>query len=399
MSSWDLPARGVVFWPVGNGDSTTIAVDKDTVIQIDINHVKDAEDPDDKRVPVIDRLTEALPVTAGGKPRLAVLGITHHDTDHCCGFGRLIDEVQVDELWLTLRSFVDAKNVKAGDGDELTEAGRAVYEEARRRRDCEIAAVSRGGRAAAGDRLRIIGYHSVLDDPDWKGFPDSLLTIPGKLIPDVNTVDMSDKIELFVHTPFRSDTDEGSRNSTSLGLQVTLINGTCRQRFLLLGDLEYEQVEAFAERSAKINADRLDWDFLLAPHHGSRSAIRRQDDGKWVDADAYECLKSHRADEAKVIVSSRAFSDITGGDTNPPHQDAKDAYERMVGKSNVWWTADVATGTDSEPITVVVEEGQCGERRENAEVWKQKLSSLQVPSGAVIRPGDRRTGTGDREFA
>jgi beta-lactamase superfamily II metal-dependent hydrolase len=161
MSSWDLPACGVVFWPAGNGDSTTIPVDKQTVIQIDINHVKDAEDREDKRVPVIDRLKEVLPATTGGKPRLAVLGITHHDTDHCCGFGRLIDEVQVDELWLTLRSFVDAKNAKVGDGDELTDAGRAVYDEACRRRDCEIAAASRGGRAGAGDRLRTIGYHEV----------------------------------------------------------------------------------------------------------------------------------------------------------------------------------------------------------------------------------------------
>ena len=63
-----------------------------------------------------------------------------------------------------------------------------------------------------------------------------------------------------------------------------------------------------------------------------------------------------------VIISSRSFEDITGDDTNPPHKDARDAYERMVGKSNVWWTADVATGTDSEPITVIVEEGRCGER-------------------------------------
>ena len=145
-------------------------------------------------------------------------------------------------------------------------------------------------------------------------------------------MDMSDKIELFVHTPFRSDTDEGSRNSTSLGLQVTLINGTCRKRFLLLGDLEYQQVEAFFERSARINADRLDWDFLLGPHHGSRNAIRRQDGDKWVDADAYACLRDHRADGAVVIISSRSFEDITGDDTNPPHKDAREAYERMVGK-------------------------------------------------------------------
>jgi beta-lactamase superfamily II metal-dependent hydrolase len=399
MSSWDLPRRGVAWWPVGNGDSITIAVDEETVIQIDVNHVKDAEDPEDKRVPVIDRLKEVLPVTRGGKPRLSVLAITHHDTDHCCGFGRLIGEVQVDELWLTLRSFVEAKNASAGDGDELTEAGRDVYDEACRRRDEEIKAVAGGGRASAGNRLRIIGGHQLLQDQDWKDFPESLVTIPGNLIPEVNTQDMSDKIELFVHTPFRSDTEDGSRNSSSLGLQVTLIDGTCRVRFLLLGDLEYQQIEAFVERSAEKNADRLWWDFLLAPHHGSRNAIRRQDDGEWVEADAYAYLDSYRADGAVVVVSSRSFEDITGDDTNPPHEDAREAYERMAGEASVWWTADVATGTGSDPVTVTVEEGRCGERRTSAEAWKQKMASLQVPTGATIRPGDRRTGTGDREFA
>jgi hypothetical protein len=29
MSNWDLPERDVVFWPVGNGDAVTIAVDDD----------------------------------------------------------------------------------------------------------------------------------------------------------------------------------------------------------------------------------------------------------------------------------------------------------------------------------------------------------------------------------
>jgi beta-lactamase superfamily II metal-dependent hydrolase len=399
MRNWDLPKRGVAYWPVGNGDSITIGVDKDTVIQIDINHVQDAEKPEDKRVPVIDRLKGVLPETSGEKPGLSVLAISHHDTDHCCGFGRLVEEVQVDELWLTLRSFVEAKNAREGDGDELTDAGREVYEEACRRRDCEIEAIARGRRAQPGDRLRIIGYHDLLEDDDWKGFPDSLLTIPGNLIPEVNTKDMSDKIELFVHTPFQADTEDGSRNSTSLGLQVTLIDGTCRRRFLLLGDLEYQQIEAFFERSAKENSDRLWWDFLLAPHHGSRNAIRRQEDGKWVDADAYTCFKDYRAEGAVVIVSSRSFDEISGDDTNPPHKDAKDAYERMVGKANVWWTADVASGTESDPITVTVEEGRCGARRVSTEVWKHKMASLQVPTRATIRPGDRGTGTGDREFA
>ena len=359
-SSWDLPEQGIAVWPVGNGDSITVAVDLDNVIQIDINHRQEAEKDDDDRVPVIDRLKDVLPKTKTGKvqPRLAVLAITHHDEDHCSGFGRLVDEVQVDELWVTLRSFVEDKDKEGG----LTEAGQAVYDEACRRRQAEIEAHAEGKRAKAGDRLRIIGYHDVIENDEWEGFPDDLVTVPGNLIPDVNTLDLSDKIELFVHTPFKDDCDDGSRNSSTLGLQITLIDGDDKARFLLLGDLEYEQIEAFYDRSAAKNADRLEWDLLLAPHHCSRNAICRQDGDVWVDADAYTDLKDSAAAHAVVVVSSRSFDDIKGKDTNPPHEDARTAYERMVGKENVCWTADNAKGTDSDPVTFTVTEGTLSEK-------------------------------------
>ena len=51
MSLWQLPQSGVVSWPVGNGDATTIVVDDATTLQIDINHRAVADDDDDERVP------------------------------------------------------------------------------------------------------------------------------------------------------------------------------------------------------------------------------------------------------------------------------------------------------------------------------------------------------------
>ena len=55
-----LPERGLIFWPVGCGDSTTVVVDADTVVQIDIHHVEDSEGDDDPRIPVVDGLVELL---------------------------------------------------------------------------------------------------------------------------------------------------------------------------------------------------------------------------------------------------------------------------------------------------------------------------------------------------
>jgi beta-lactamase superfamily II metal-dependent hydrolase len=393
MSTWDLPQQGLAVWPVGNGDSITLALDEKTVIQIDINHRTVADDEEDPRVPVVDRLVEVLPLNDAGDPTLSVLAITHHDEDHCAGFDELLEACQVQELWVTLRSFVEDK-----DEEGLTEAGEAVYKEACRRRQAEIDAHAKGERPAPGDRLRIIGYHDVVDNADWKGFPEDMLTVPGNLIADINTVDVSEVAEFFVHTPFRDDTGDGSRNSSSLGLHVTLKNGDSTIRLLLLGDLEHKQIEAFYDVSVAENPDRLEWDLLLAPHHASRHAIRHMVGDDWENADSYEDLKGDAADGGVVVVSSRSFDEISDTDSNPPHTDAKKAYEGMVGAENVHWAYEYAKGSDSEPMTFTFEEGTVTLEEGKAE-RAAKLASIQFPSGAVVRPGDSSTGRGSQEFA
>ena len=36
---FELPEQGFVFWPVGTGNSTTIMVDDETVMQVDLHHM------------------------------------------------------------------------------------------------------------------------------------------------------------------------------------------------------------------------------------------------------------------------------------------------------------------------------------------------------------------------
>ena len=71
----------------------------------------------------------------------------------------------------------------------------------------------------------MIGYCDVLDYDDWEGFPETLVVVPGNQVVELNCTDVSDKAEFFVHTPFREHTVEGSRNSSSLGIQLTLHTG------------------------------------------------------------------------------------------------------------------------------------------------------------------------------
>ncbi len=397
MSEWQLPEFGVVSWPVGNGDATTVVIDSETILQVDINHRAAADDDDDDRVPVVDRLVETLPRGDDDTPRLAVLAITHHDEDHCSGFERLIEEASVEELWVTLRSFVEV------DEDDLTDVGEAVYEEACRRRDAEIEAAAAGSRAASGDRLRIIGNADLLEADDWKDFPSELLSSAGQVVPTINDLDRSDDIAVFVHTPFRSDTEDGSRNSSSMGIQVDLRrDGETRQRLLLLGDLEHEQIEAFvAKTEAAGNDDHLWWDLLLAPHHCSRNAIRRKDGDDWVDADAAENLGRYTANDAVVVVSARSFDDISDDDTDPPHADARDVYEKMVGVEAVFYTSDCADGSDSDPLVVTWDDDgavDVGEAKAQRAARWRSVGTVSATAG-VIEPGEEFVRGGDRPYA
>lgn len=396
MTNWQLPDSGVAFWPVGNGDAVSVVIDPETVLQVDINHRAVADDEDDGRVPVVDRLVESLPLDDEGNPHLSVLAITHHDEDHCSGFERLIEEVVLDELWVTLRTFIEV------DDDGLTEAGQAVYDEACRRRDAEIKADRVNARAAAGDRLRVIGNADVLNDSDWRDFPQELLTSAGQLVPTVNTEDRSGDVEVFIHTPFRSDTEDGSRNSSSLGIQVNLLRcGESGARLLLLGDLEHEQIEAFvAKTEASGNQQFLEWDLLLAPHHCSRHAVCRKQGDDWVDAQAADDFERYASDGAVVVVSARSFDDIAEEDTDPPHEDALDVYVGIVGDGAVHFTSDYANGSDSDPLAVTWDGGDptvSESSAARAERWRS-IGSVSEDT-RKIRRGEEEIRGGDRPFA
>ena len=52
MKRTELPDQGLVFWPVGAGDSTTVLVNREIIMQVDLNHLEAAHSDDDPRWPV-----------------------------------------------------------------------------------------------------------------------------------------------------------------------------------------------------------------------------------------------------------------------------------------------------------------------------------------------------------
>lgn len=350
MPALDLPSQALVVWPVGNGDSITLKVSGDLFVQVDLNHLLDAEGDDDPRSPVIDRLCELLPEVGDGEPYLAAFVLTHPDQDHCRGFAALLDRVTIGELWVTPRTFRDHEDLMG----ELSEDAEAVAEEASRR--VEVAR-REGTATASGDRIRIIGSDELLDEEEYEGLPREFLSTPRDEVSRVDGHELAGSFTAFIHAPFKDDAAGDERNETSLAMQVTLSTQDCIQRVLLLGDLGAPTIKKVIEVSeANDNGDKLDWDIMVAAHHCSHHAMNSCDNGEHtLETRVLEGLDAHAHSGAKVVASCQTFDDTEEG---PPHQDARKHYEDIVGTEGFLATCEHAP----KPIVFAVGDGECGYR-------------------------------------
>ena len=316
--SIDLPARGFVFWPVGTGDSTTITVDPDTVLQVDLHHLASSDKDDDPHTPIVDRLKQLLP-KQDDEPYLATFVLTHPDEDHCLGFADLLKQVRIGELWFSPRIFREYKT-------DLCDDAEAFQQEAKRRVKKTI---SERGNASTGDRVRIIGYDDLLEEDEFKDFPRERLTVPGNAITDLDGADHVAEFRAFVHAPFRDDAT-GDRNDTSIALQIRLLDDPSVGSGLFLGDHCYPTIKRIFDRS---EAADLEWNVMLAAHHCSKSVMYWKDDGdedEVLKQDILDAMEEVELSPGYIVASSEPIPASNEKGDNPPHAKAKQRYEEIA---------------------------------------------------------------------
>ena len=309
-----------MFSPVGAGDSTTVLVNRDIIIQVDLNHLEAAKSGDDPRWPVVDELVECLPLV-NGKRYLAAFVATHADKDHCQGFKELLEDhnVLIGELWFTPRLIADIDNE---DPKELSEDARALRDEALRRVKRNA---HREAAAGSGDRLRVIGYHDSLQG-DFKSLPDSVVSPAGTTVQTVDGHDLGRLLRIFVHSPFKDYMEDSERNRTSIGLHMTLKPGGLRA--LLLGDLDYEPVKQIFQYTQ--NRSDKEWDVFLAPHHCSKGVMYERENGQDVlRRDVLDLIENAKASKGWIVSSSGPIPASNSPGDNPPHAKAKARYEEI----------------------------------------------------------------------
>jgi len=349
MTSTPLPDQGLVHWPVGTGDSTTVVIDAEHVVQVDLHDMAKADEDGAVVAAVVDRLVEVLPLR-DDKPYLAAFILTHGDKDHCLGFADLLDRVTIGELWATprlWREYLDNDLPLCADAE-------AFHKEAKRRVAATMRAAAAGKTPASGERIRVVGYDTDHEKHAYGELPDQHLSYPGEAVTVIDGDDLSGRFEAFIHAPFKDDC-AAERNDTSLALQITLTDDDGRDgHVLLLGDLAYETIKKIFEYSEHAGRpERLAWEVLLAPHHCSKKVMYVTEEGKEVlKQDILALIEAHASESAVVVASSAEFPASNKPGDNPPHLLARVRYEEIAAE--VICTGEYPDADAPRPLVFVI---------------------------------------------
>jgi hypothetical protein len=381
-------SRGVLFWPVGTGDSTTFIVRENEIIfQLDLRNESKSEDDATDFAPVVDHLEKNLP-KLDGKPYLSVFALTHPDQDHILGFAELLDRVVIGELWFTPRVFREHDE----DENAMCDDAQAFREEAHRR---VTASVKAGGDPGSGDRIRVIGYDTLLEEEHYSGFPKEYFSVPGQVVTRLNGEELDGEFRAFIHAPFKQDDSAGDRNDTSLVLQIVLSSDPSEGGVLLFGDHKYPTIRKILDVSKENgNEDNLKWQILLAPHHCSKSVMYQTEGEKEVlKQDILDDFERFQIGPGVVVSSSLSVPKTNSSGDNPPHAKAKSRYEEIAAGDFLCTHDD---GGSANPLQFKLEDGQLiladylsDEQTDGAEGKSALATAVESTRGSDEPPSDK----------
>jgi len=383
--SFKLPQKkGVIYWPIGTGDSTTLVLKPGAlVMQIDLHHMEKADDADEPEWAVLDHLVKALP-KRNGRPYLAVFALTHPDKDHIQGFAELLKRVDIGELWHAPKIFRDHED----DEESMCEDAVAFHEEAHRRRKAILADPDN---VESGNRLRVIGRDDILKEEKYKGLPDTAKSRPGDVVTLIDGTDLKGHFQAFIHAPFKDDQDE-SKNDTSLSLNVVIWEGKQYAQFFFFGDRSYATIKRIFEATEESdNSPYLYWDVMLSSHHCSKCVMYAKDEGEEEEIfkkDIMDLFEKYARDGAYIVSSSH--SDFTDGDgDNPPHKKARRRYEGIIEAGHFICTHEYPIKDSPQPLVFTVDaEGlKFDDLREKKRSAAALSSAVATARGSTQPPG------------
>lgn len=330
--------HNIVFYPVGNGDTTQIIMAKGRRFLFDFNHCKAAEDKNDPRIDLHKRLKDDL--KAAERDYYDMVAFTHADLDHICGSTDFFElhhaekyqgngRIKLNELWVPAAMMIE-EVTRDQQSDEF-----ALWRKEARHRLLEGKGIKVFSHPAEIDKW----LHPALKD---RGLPndarDHLFVDAGKVVDSFSLA--ADGVEFFCHSPFIKHCDEGDmvRNDASLVFNVRFRADGADYDFLQVGDSSWEVLEDIVKTTKTHgNEDRLRYDLFNIPHHCSYLCLSDVKGDKETDPKpgVKELLLSGKKN-AYIVSSSYPIPDSKDmhEETQPPHIQARKSYESHLKEVN-----------------------------------------------------------------
>lgn len=351
-------AHRIIFYPVGNGDTSQIILENGKRILMDYRHCNKTEEGEGPEINLKARLKQEL--KDAGRDSFDVVAFTHADTDHIENSTEFFElrhaakyqgdgRIKIDTLWVPA-----AMVLETGTNGQQSSEFVIWRQEARHR-------------LKEGKGIRVFSKPEKL-----KGWLEEngltlesrrhLITDAGQLVPEFN-ID-SDAVEFFCHSPFIKHVDDGDdlRNAASLIFNVRFRKNGANYDYLAVGDSEWSVLEDIVTTTkAHGNMDRLAWDLYNIPHHCSYLALS-DEKGEFETMPkplVKEILMSGK-EGAYIVSSSDPIMDTEQGreQTQPPHIQAKKCYEtyrKKTGGAKFLVTMEEPNGTKPEPLEFKVD--------------------------------------------
>ena len=375
----------VIFYPVGNGDTTQLVMAGGCRVLFDFCHREKGEDTDAPEIDLKARLKAEL--NAADRDYFDVVAFTHADNDHIQGSTEFFelqyakcyqgdDRIKIRELWVPAAMLLE----EAGS-DQQSDEFVILRQEARHR-------------LLEGKDIRVFSKPQALMDwlePKLKergetaSARDHLFVDAGTLVPGFTLA--GDGVEFFCHSPFIKHCDDGDiiRNSAALVFNVRFDADGETYDYLEVGDAEHGDLEDIVEITRYHgNDDRLAWDLFNIPHHCSYKALgddKGKDETEPTDQ-VKELLRMGKSD-AYIVSCSKPIPDIKESyeQTQPPHIQARKAYERYLNEVDgrkFLVTMEEPNANKPEPITFEIEKGGV--------TWTRAATALGAATIITSRP-------------
>ena len=374
----------VIFYPVGNGDTTQIVLSKGRRVLFDYCHRGKAEDDDTPEIDLKTRLKDDL--KAAGRDYFDVVAFTHADLDHIQGSTEFFElqhakkyqgdgRIKIRELWVPA-----AMLLEEADKDHQTEEFVLLRQEARHR-------------LLEGKDILVFSKPQAL--ADWlepllkargesASARDHLFIDAGTIVPGFTLA--NDGVEFFCHSPFIKHCDDGDiiRNSAALVFNVRFNADGATYDYLEIGDAEHGDLEDIVSTTRyHKNDDRLAWDLFNIPHHCSYKALN-EDKGKHetTPTPLVKDLLLMGKPDAYIVSCSKPVPDVKDSyeQVQPPHIQARKAYERYLKEvSGRKFLVTMEEPNANKPEPIIFEIGGGGV------TWKRS-ASIGAPTILTSRP-------------